>query len=575
MQFNRGVTMRKTIKLKPLALILASFTLVSSPVFGGETGYIEPPMVSIPAGDFMMGSELGNDDEKPVRKVLVPAFQMGKYEVTIAEFRKFIEATDHKMSNQCTHRIGEKWLNTGPRDGSWNNNIYALSEFHPVLCTSRTDSINYAKWLSSETGKHYRLPTEAEWEYTTRAGTTTRNFFSDEKDSSKSCEFANTFDLHAKNMTFQLYNATYNTGRRINPCSDNEVIVAMVGLYQPNPFGVHDLIGNVVERTADCYQDSYEGAPLDASAVTKKNCTSFAARGGSWHWSAESSSQRFPMGNDSLVDTPPYAIEGFRLALDTDGKVLPSQQGNKAFIKALTKAQAKAKVLHKDNPTYPDKPNGLKITQSNNKQITLDWNKDGEDFVSGYRVYRQDPLTNKVVVLSNNVKDSYYVDTSPLTFNARYFVVALNGESESLSSDKVDSGILVAHILPTRIEGEAFSFAVGAEVVDSGMEPENDKIINSLGDKKAAYQIQVTKADKFQFDARVFHSGQTQKFELWLNDKKFANPTLDGERGWKTVENIEIELPQGTHTLTVKGEHPDFAVNWMDVKAVLSLINTI
>ena len=80
-----------------------------------------------------MGSEQGSADEKPVRKVSVPAFQMGKYEVTIAEFRKFIEASDYKMTNQCTHRIGAKWLSTGPRDGSWDHNISALSEFNRII----------------------------------------------------------------------------------------------------------------------------------------------------------------------------------------------------------------------------------------------------------------------------------------------------------------------------------------------------------------------------------------------------------------------------------------------------------
>lgn len=556
--------MRRKIKLKPLAIVIAGLTLASASAFGDETAYIEPPMVSIPAGDFIMGSDQGREDEKPIRKVSVRAFQMGKYEVTIAEFRKFIEATGYKMSNQCMHRIGEKWFGSGERDGSWDSNIYASSEFHPVVCISRIDAISYAKWLSDLTGQHYRLPSEAEWEYVARGGTTTRYFFGDEKNNVKACEYANVSDLHAKNMSVKLYKATYHSAYTIQDCNDNEVIVSTVGIYKPNPFGVHDLIGNVVERLADCYQNSYEGAPYDGSAVTKKDCTTYAARGGSWHWEAFSSSSRNPMGDDFLA-----ALEGFRLALDTDGKVFPSQQGNKLFLKKLAKAQAAALALHKNGPDYPGIPGGLKVTKNKSDQIMLSWNKNTEDFVSGYRVYRQDPLTNKEVVIAVDIKDLYFVDSSPLVHNARYSLAALNGEAESLTSNKVDSGNFVTHILPAKIQGEAFSVAVGADVRNSGLEPEDDKIINSIGDKKAAYQIKVAQAGKFQFNARVFHSGHTQNFELWLNDKKFANPVLEGERGWKTVENITVELPAGTHTLMIQGEQPDFAVNWLDVKTIL------
>ena len=289
-------------------------------------------------------------------------------------------------------------------------------------------------------------------------------------------------------------------------------------------------------------------------------------RGGSWQWAPFSSSRRNGIGaGNGFIG----ALEGFRLALNTNGKALPSQEGNKTFVKKLTQAQKKSRLQHKKIPIYPDAPQGLKITKVNRDQITLSWNKNVEAFVSGYRVYRQDPLINTAVVLSKDVTKTYFVDPSPLVHNARYFVTALNGESESLTSDPVDSGLFVTHTLPVKIQGEAFSHAVDADVGNSFWEPEGDKIVASLGDKMAAYQIQVTKAGKFQLDARVFHSGQAQKFELWLNDKKFANPILEGERGWKTIDNIPADLPEGIHTLMIKGEQPDFAVNWLDVKAVL------
>ncbi|MCF6434806.1 SUMF1/EgtB/PvdO family nonheme iron enzyme [Pseudoalteromonas sp. MMG022] len=303
-----------------------------------ESTYIEPPMVAVPKGDFLMGSTQGRDDEKPQHRVFVSAFQMGKYEVTIAEFRKFVEQTGYPTVENCNHRIGKKWFGSGKKDGSWDNNIYAHSEFHPVVCVTRKDAIAYADWLSKQTGKHYRLPTEAEWEYALRGGTHTRYFYGDKPLSGQACKYANLSDLHAKTQSPKQYNAVYNDRYTIEPCHDYEVTTAVVGLYEPNPFGIHDMLGNVVERLADCYQENYNKAPNDGSAVVKEGCDAYVARGSSWHWEASTSSARMRMREDFIA-----ALEGFRLALDTNGKALESQTGNKSFVKALTQAQQQAR----------------------------------------------------------------------------------------------------------------------------------------------------------------------------------------------------------------------------------------
>lgn len=325
-------------KVSTLALSMASSLTYSA------QHYIEPPMVSIPAGSFLMGSDSGRDNEQPLHQVSVPAFQMGKYEVTVAEFRRFIEATGHQTTNSCIHRIGQRWFGSGPKDGSWDNNIYSENEFNPVVCISRQDAVAYTKWLSKQSGKMYRLPTEAEWEYTVRAGTNTPYFFGDDKDLTNACQYANLSDLDAQALSEELYEASYNEGYTITPCHDGEVIISVVGLYKPNPFGVHDLLGNVVERLADCYQDNYHGAPTDGSAVVKEHCESYVARGGSWHWEAFTSSHRMSMKDDFIA-----ALEGFRLALDTKGIDLPHQNGSPAFAKTLATAQAQAKAKHKES----------------------------------------------------------------------------------------------------------------------------------------------------------------------------------------------------------------------------------
>ena len=431
-----------------------------------------------------------------------------------------------------------------------------------MVCVTRTDAINYANWLSEQTGKHYRLPTEAEWEYTLRAGTNTRFFYGDELVSAEACKYANLSDLHANNMTEKLYGAPYHN-YTIQPCNDNEVLLSTVGLYEPNPFGVYDMLGNVVERLADCYENTYEGAPTDGSARTAENCQSYVARGGSWHWEAYRSSHRMEMGDDFLA-----ALEGFRLVLDTDGKAQPSQPGTASFLKGLAKAQKKAKKAHKKTAAYPSTPQGLRVVSADNKQVSIRWNDNDEKFVTGYRVVRQDPVNNQQKVLAKSVKKTHFIDKSPLATNARYFVVALNGKNESLSSDIVDSEVPIVHVLPTRVQGEAFSNTTGASVYNSGYEPEGDKIITALDEQSATYTIQANKDGKYVLNARVFHSGVDQSFELWLGDQKLATPSLTGERGWKTVENIEVSLPQGTHSLTVKGQAQQFTVNWLEFTPV-------
>jgi formylglycine-generating enzyme required for sulfatase activity len=159
--------MRNKIKLQPLAVVNAAITFASSSAFAAETRFIEPSMVSIPAGVFAMGSEDDREEEKQVRQVAVHAFQMGKYELTVAEFKKFIAGTGYEMPDNCYQLVL-----TGLQElSSWDNNIYNFSDYYSVVCLLRQAAVDYAIWLFEQTGKKYRLPTEAEWEYSSRAGT--------------------------------------------------------------------------------------------------------------------------------------------------------------------------------------------------------------------------------------------------------------------------------------------------------------------------------------------------------------------------------------------------------------------
>jgi formylglycine-generating enzyme required for sulfatase activity len=127
-----------------------------------------------------------------------------------------------------------------------------------VVCVNWNDAQAYAKWLSEKTGQGYRLPSEAEWEYAARAGSTTARYFADDT----ICEFANVRDRSAKQI--------YSAGQFFD-CDDGFVHTAPVGTFPPNGFGLYDVLGNVWQWVEDCWTPSYAGAPADGSASWSTN----------------------------------------------------------------------------------------------------------------------------------------------------------------------------------------------------------------------------------------------------------------------------------------------------------------
>ena len=144
-------------------------------------GGVKLEMVLIPAGSFVMGDNMGLDDEKPVHKVTITKpFYLGQYEVTVEQFRRFVEATGYATdAEKGTGFQGAFGWNRDTmefkmnEEYSWRSTGFAQLDTHPVVNVSWNDAMEFCKWLSRKEGKTYRLPTEAEWEYACRAGTTT------------------------------------------------------------------------------------------------------------------------------------------------------------------------------------------------------------------------------------------------------------------------------------------------------------------------------------------------------------------------------------------------------------------
>ncbi len=228
-----------------------------------------PEMVAVPAGSFRMGSPESDPHrtffEVPPHTVTVgEPFAIGKYEVTVGEFGRFASETGRPGS--CRTKEDGQWEERSHR--GWHDPGFGQDESHPVVCVSWEDAQAYVRWLSRKTGKTYRLPSESEWEYAARAGSTTVRFWGDGWDDQ--CLFAN---------------GTDGTGPTIIPgpfCDDGFARTSPVGSFAANGFGLHDAIGNAWEWTQDCHNWGYAGAPDDGSAWESGDCAARVIRGGAW-----------------------------------------------------------------------------------------------------------------------------------------------------------------------------------------------------------------------------------------------------------------------------------------------------
>ena len=244
-----------------------------------------PEMVVVPPGKFRMGCLSGGDScsdyEGPVREVAVPSFALGKYEVTRGEFAAFVSATEH-VAQGCSVFIKKErsfardlWGSETRDRASWRAPGWRQRYNEPVVCVNWEDASAYVRWLSEVTGEQYRLPSEAEWEYAARAGTTTRFYWGD---GNAHCAYANGADRTAE-RTFR----PLEYSRSFSSCTDGAARTALVGSFEANAFGLYDMAGNVWEWVEDCWHDNYAGAPRDGSAWTaRRNCERRSPRGGSW-----------------------------------------------------------------------------------------------------------------------------------------------------------------------------------------------------------------------------------------------------------------------------------------------------
>ncbi len=217
---------------------------------------------------FDMGDTHGQKDEVPVRNVKIDTFYLQTTEVTIEQFSNLAVPNKQGSENGCWYfENGWKYSQVL----SWNNPGYTQGVKHPIVCVSWIDVQHYIKYINSLTKHHFRIPTEAEWEYATRANSTTTYHWG--SNPRGLCTHANASDL----QTLKRFPSFIS-----NRCDDGFLETAPMGSFQPNSFGLYDVYGNVWEWTQDCWSDSYSNAPTDGSAWLTGDCSRRVFRGGGW-----------------------------------------------------------------------------------------------------------------------------------------------------------------------------------------------------------------------------------------------------------------------------------------------------
>ncbi len=230
---------------------------------GTHLKILEPPMVRNPEGWFHMGSETGRDDEKPVHRVWVDAFEMAVCQVTNADYARFLAAS--------RHRAPLHW-----EDPNFNH------PEQPVVAPSWFDAVAYCEWLSRATGRRYRLPTEAEWERAARGGMEDKLYpWGD-----------------AAPESLPDYVTRWKNGPE------------PVGRYAPNPYGLHDIGDNVHEWCCDWYAAGYYSACPERNPQGPATSSRRASRGGSWRHAIKVSRCA---ARSSIPPEFQYADYGFRV----------------------------------------------------------------------------------------------------------------------------------------------------------------------------------------------------------------------------------------------------------------------
>lgn len=260
------------------------------PLSAGGEG---PAMVAVPAGSF----EFGGGDAGTVSVAVERPFAMSRHEITVEQYRRFAEHSGYDAAAHGCEVYENRWQFY--QQFNWTSPGFPQNPDYPVVCVSWSDAQAYVAWLSVQSGKSYRLPTEAEWEYALVTGSDLER---------EVCELGNVGDIWLKGR-FPREEAF--------DCADGAYFTTSVASWPPDDYGLHDMVGNVREWALDCWNDTHRGRPQTQAARLSGNCGARVIKGSSWLTGRPGIApwHRVRAGVDDA-----YNAVGFRVVRELDGQ---------------------------------------------------------------------------------------------------------------------------------------------------------------------------------------------------------------------------------------------------------------
>jgi formylglycine-generating enzyme required for sulfatase activity len=562
-------------------LLLSS--AVASTVVAQE--YIVPPMVNIPAGSFMMGMADGSPDSRPVHSESVAAFQVGKYAVTVAEFRKFAEETGFNPESTCGDKLDSTGLG-GPTDlgtGRWDKHRYSNSEYQPVTCVNWQDANAYADWLSNKTGRAYRLPTEQEWEYAARAKTTSHYYWGNDLDMTQACSYGNFADKTGEYINNETYGLSNIGWIDYGKCDDGEAYIAIVGLYRPNPFGLYDILGNASEFINTCYyENGYKVRSKEEMDVDK--CEFIGQRGSGWHYPARPIAHR---GGYKREGWNRLSSMSFRLV--TVGHKSDLDVSTIEFEKKLKQAQIKRLATR---PNIPSEPKNVQLIETKGvkgeKIHQLSWQPSSDKRVIGYDIYQAKSrlahlyggyYKNHYKKVESVIAPEHSVIVDLPSDESSFRVVSKTNSQNSLPSQPITALIEPNEVtLPGKIHMDDIAELKNIHLRKSSKEDNPTPFyifrMNKISDRDlvtSTFNINVEKSSWYylNYQGRSFDKGLF--FKLWQNNTFLADIAYDPDIDDKMSNRHQVFLEKGTHQLQLSVLREGFdmwSITWLEFTEV-------
>lgn len=429
--------------------------------------------------------------------------------------------------------------------------------------------------MSEQTGQHYRLPTEQEWEYATKANTTSRYFWGDDPLQTQACQYGNFADLSGEQVNNQLYGYS-NKGfiGHLN-CDDGEAYNAIVGLYRPNPFGLYDMVGNVSQYLNSCFnpQGYVSGAALDTAS-----CEFIATRGGNWHYPAQPHSNR---GRFKREGWNVAAGIGFRLAMDGHADVVAAS--SHAFEQQLQQAQQKRLTQREHIISAVTQ---LRLIERDDGKMILSWLPSADKRVTGYDIYRS---TIKKAHLLGGFYQKHYAkayavgaDSTELEVTlpdsgGSFIVVARSGQMLGVPSEKaVKLAPAMASAIPGRIDMQQLTQLHNASLyyfAASEDKPERYLVFktNKATEQnrvRLRFDTQVAKAGWYQLNYKGSSFQNGEFFQLWQGRKLAGRVSYQRGVDDSVSNRHKVYLEAGRHALELTILREDFdrwGLSWLEL----------